>query len=464
MNGTSLLLSTPTFRDPAGTMQLRSDGAYRHIGSAFAEDLLDLLSTSFYANLVKRDLLVGTEVVSGGSHNEPLILRHPLVSFRSYPWEWPPALWRSAAELTLDVCAELLQDGWILKDATPLNVLFQGMHPIFVDVASIARLDVTRPLWFAYGQFVRTFLLPLIAHAQLGWSLQATMTRRDGYEPQDINSALPWSRKLRRPALTSVAIPMLFAKGGNKLASRLQAQTVSDPEMTRKVIGNTLAKLRHDIQRVAPRTRASQWSDYTESAGHYSDKDHAAKRSFVVEVWKKQHPTRVLDVGCNTGAYSILAADNGAEVVSIDTDVAAVERLCNDAKINSRNILPLCVDLAHPTPAVGWENNETASFPDRCYGYFDTVMMLAVMHHLLLTSQVPMVHIASLCSRMTTRDLIIEWIPQSDPKFVEMLRGREAIYQHLTESSFRDAFAQHFEVVTESTLENGRVLFHMRRR
>ena len=68
----------------------------------------------------------------------------------------------------------------------------------------------------------------------------------------------------------------------------------------------------------------------------------------------------MLDVGCNTGVYSNLAADAGAEVVSIDTDVQAVDRLCASLKGSGRNILPLCVDLAHPTPAT---DGRTANTP-----------------------------------------------------------------------------------------------------
>ncbi len=113
-------------------------------------------------------------------------------------------------------------------------------------------------------------------------------------------------------------------------------------------------------------------------------------------------------------------------------------------KSSGKKILPLCVDLAHPTPAAGWENREYASFLSRCAGHFDTVMMLAVLHHLLLRNQIPLDRIAVLCSNLTTRHLILEWVPASDPKFQELLRGRDAIYGHITEAAFREEFAVYF--------------------
>ena len=67
-----------------------------------------------------------------------------------------------------------------------MNILFEGSRPVFVDLLSIERRDPGSPLWLAYGQFARTFLLPLAAYKYLGWPLAATLHRRDGYEPVDL--------------------------------------------------------------------------------------------------------------------------------------------------------------------------------------------------------------------------------------------------------------------------------------
>ncbi len=101
---------------------------------------------------------------------------------------------------------------------------------------------------------------------------------------------------------------------------------------------------------------------------------------------------------------------------------------------------------------------------DRCAGHFDTVMMLAVLHHLLLHNQIPMRSIAALCSKLTTQHLIVEWVPPTDPKFQELLRGRAALYEHITEASFREVFDGDFMISDELTLANGRILFHLRKR
>jgi SAM-dependent methyltransferase len=455
----------PTFRDPAGSVELRPDGAYRTIRAPFDAEILDFLASPFAAQLVAEGRLIASEVVSKQADAGTLVLRHPRVSFQSYPWEWAPTQWLAAAELTLGLCSDLIHHGWLLKDATPLNILFQGTQPVFVDVLSIQRLDPHQPIWLAYGQFVRTFLLPMLAHSRLGWPLQVALTRRDGYEPEEIYAALTWPSRLRQPALSAVTLPALLANNKALNASGgLASNSLKDPEVAKQVILKTLKNLLSNMRRVTPSHRASTWSNYAETATHYSDEDHARKRNFVTTALAQANPVHLLDVGCNTGVYSMLAADAGAEVVSIDTDLQAVDRLCANLKGRGKNILPLCVDLAHPTPAAGWENRENASFLSRCAGHFDTVMMLAVLHHLLLRSQVPMDRIAALCSSLTTGHLILEWVPPTDPKFHELVRGREAIYENITEAAFREAFARDFVIMNEITLANGRILLHLKRK
>jgi SAM-dependent methyltransferase len=453
-----------TFRDPAGFVEIKADAVYRTVRSPFDAEILDFLALPLAAELVGEGRLVASEAMPRASDAEPLVLRHPRIAFASYPWEWSPALWLAAAELTLNLCSDLVRRGWLLKDATPLNVLFQGIDPIFVDVLSIERAVPGQSIWYPYGQFVRTFLLPMLAHSRLGWPLQAAMTRRDGYEPEEIYAALAWPARLRQPALSAVTLPALLANNKKLSAEGLATRSVKDPELARHILLKTLKGLLTQMRRVTPAHRSSTWSDYAETATHYSNEDHARKRAFVAEALAASAPARVLDVGCNTGVYSMLAADAGADVVSIDTDLQAVDRLCAKLKGSGKKVLPLCVNLAHPTPPVGWENREYASFLDRCAGNFDTVMMLAVIHHLLLRSQIPLDQIAALAGRITTRSLIIEWVPPTDVKFRELLRGRDSIYAHITEAAFRNAFAAHFNVLDESTLQNGRILLHLRKK
>ena len=466
----------PTFRDPSGSLSFRGDSVDRVIEPDAEADLLAFLQGDLANALTAEGLLIGTAVAerSGGK----LTLRHGRVPFIAYPWEWPAAMWQAAGDLTLHLCERLLAEGWILKDATPLNVLFHRGKPVFVDLPSVQRLHPSQPLWFAYAQFLRTFVFPLLAHARLGWDLRATQVRRDGYEAGELAEAMPWTARLRPMIFGSVILPaMLERRSGGPRPRQSTRQTdehppkevdrrarpfTGDEEQCRYILGRALAGLRKRLQAAAGKRRESSWSGYSAALAHYPEADRLRKREFVRETLRAIGPRRVLDVGCNVGAYSAMAAEAGAEVVAIDTDEASLSELYRH-NAGRLDILPLHVDLARPTPSTGWANRETASFLDRAAGHFDTVMMLAVIHHMLLADQIPMRSIAELCGRLTTRDLILEWVPPSDPMFRALVRGRDALYAPIQECAMREAFAPLFTTVSEVKLENGRSLLHLRR-
>ena len=314
----NLLQPHRTFRDPAGHVEVHADHVLRHVHPAYSAAMLEFLHLPIARQLVAQGDLIGSEILplpaeapgTFGALSMPLLLQHPRVSFVSYPWEWPPALWLAAADLTLDLCDKLLREGWTLKDATPLNVLFQGVRPVFVDVLSIERADLTHTLWLPYGQFVRTFLLPMLAHLRLGWPLHATLMRRDGYEPEEIYAALSLRERMRRPALSAVTLPTMMKRraASDSEDAAPPRPTSKDPELTRHVLRKTFQGLRRQMRRTVPPARTSTWSDYAATATHYSEPDHDAKRSFVSEVLAQCRPQRLLDIGCNTGVYSRLAA------------------------------------------------------------------------------------------------------------------------------------------------------------
>jgi len=122
-----------------------------------------------------------------GLNRDEALYEHERVPFPSYPYEWPAEMLHAAGILTLDLALKALDDGYGLKDASPYNVLFRGPRPVFVDVLSFERRDARDATWRAYAQFVRTFVLPLLAHRDLGWPLQQTLFgSRDGLDPEKV--------------------------------------------------------------------------------------------------------------------------------------------------------------------------------------------------------------------------------------------------------------------------------------
>ncbi len=428
-----------------------------HAGAA-----LDFLRSETAQAWVAQGKLIATEFPA--EDDGELTLEHPRVSFPSYPWEWTPGEWMAAAELTLELYEGLLERGLTLKDATPLNVLFRGAEPVFVDVLSVDARHPESPVWLAYGQFVRTFLLPLAAYRTLGWPLAASLQKRDGYEPADLAPYLGRWQRWREPFRSLVTMPLALERSAGNSGAARAAQARQQPEAALAVLRRNLGSLRKSLAMLAPEESDTRWSGYTQTADHYSAEDQKQKKQFIREALAAAQPRRVLDLGANTGMYSRIAAECGAEVVAWDTDVQASERNRREAKKRKLAITALVANPARPTPAAGWRNAESLSLLERARGRFDCVMMLGLIHHLLLSEQIPLKEIVGLARELTTRWAIVEWVPAKDPRFQDLLRGRDDLYGHLDERALLDACEKHFTIARREVLPNGRVLFLLQAR
>jgi hypothetical protein len=449
---------SPTFRDPAGSLSLEEDHAVRRIHPASKAAVLEFITSDLYARLQSRGDVVSTEVFEDA---EALTLIHPRIAIPTYPWEWTPAQWLAAADLTLSLCREAIADGWILKDATPLNILFIGPRPVLVDVLSFERRNPTSAIWLAYGQYFRTFLLPLLMLKLLGWPLALSLFRRDGYEPADLYRAMGWLHRLSPSAFFPITLPAwLEARAGNQSgAPRPPSHTSFDVETSAHLLTRSLASLAARTLRALPKDSASAWADYPSTLTHYTEEQTGSKHAWVGRVLAEFQPLTVLDIGANTGEFSALAAASGATVIALERDAATADRLFRMSRDRSLNIQTIHADLARPTPAVGWDNRESSALIPRLETQCELVLMLAVIHHLILLEQIPIPAILDLAHRLTRRHLLIEWVPVSDPMFQTLMRGRETLYANLTDADLLSAASPRFRLLRQQTLGNGRTLF-----
>lgn len=447
-----------TFRDPQGRLYLERDRVFREIYPDHVGPVLAWVQSPIAREWMQQGRLVATTVLPR-AEGQAGLLEHERLFFPSYPWEWSPGQWRAAAGLTLDLCEEALGHDYILKDATPLNILFRGPRPVFVDVLSFESRDPHSPVWMAYAQYVRTFLLPLAACIHLGWPLGWSQQRRDGYESADLVPWLPILKRWRNPLRSLVTIPMLLEKSSFRNgASRCSYRQEVSEEVSGHLVRRTVRRTRRLLEMLIPAARTSRWSDYTDKATHYEQADRAAKENFVRRSLDRIRPAHLLDVGANTGSYSRLAAQAGADVVAWDTDVQATELNWQAAQSAGLPILPLVADFARPTPALGWGNSEQQSLLSRAEKRFDCVMMLGVLHHLLLSDQIPLASILGQLAAISKRWAILEWIPKEDDQFARLCRGRNSLYAHLTDDYFADAVSSKFAIRDRERLPNGRSL------
>lgn len=474
---------TISLRDPDGHVCLIADRVIRVVKSKGLSDLRTFLDSPACADFLERQKLVNTRFLDAAQLSQVLsydkvrqvyeqspgatIVEHERVPFTSFPYEWPAEMLHAAASLTIDMALTLVEDGLGMKDASPYNVLFQGPKPVFVDLLSFEPRAAGDPTWLPFAQFVRTFLLPLLVNKHFGISLaQILTTHRDGLEPEEVFALCSQLQKLRAPFLTLVSLPVwLAARQKAEDPSIYQQRKLSDPAKARFILKQVLQSVRRKLEKIAPRSRrTSAWSDYMDH-NNYSEDYFPQKQRFVRQVMIEQQPARVLDVGCNTGHFSAIAARSGASVVAIDYDPVVVGEVWRQAHAEKLDILPLVVNLARPTPSIGWRNAECASFLDRARGQFAAVLMLGVIHHMLVSERIPLTEIMDLAAELTTDLLVIEFVAPDDPMFRRIARGRDHLFTGLTKESFETTAVRHFDIVRCERLDQtSRWLYLMKKK
>lgn len=454
-----------SFRDPAGSVIRHRARILRAVQPEFVPQLESFLRTGVARQAVEAGRLVGTSRLSETESSglaalaqalcAEAIFEHERIPFVSYPYEWPAEMLHAAGALTLDLATDALEEGFGLKDATPYNVLFRNAAPVFVDLLSFERRNPRDAAWMAYAQFVRSFLLPLAAFKYFGVPpAEVLAAHRDGLDPETVYRWTGWFRRLTPPLLGLVSLPHWMRGSANENAALYHPEPAASEDQARFILRGLLRSCRRQLDALAPgRNQATAWTDYLVHKSLYGLEQLKQKETFVREALDLRGPRRVLDIGANEGHFSFLAARAGASVVAIDFDPAVVGNLWSAAKAESLDVLPLVVNLARPTPAMGWRNQEGESFLDRARGQFDMVLMLAVLHHLLVSERILLYDVLALVSELTRDFALIEFVAPDDPMFQRIVRGREHLHENLTVDSFEQAAQQHFSIMRSQKID-----------
>jgi hypothetical protein len=119
-------------------------------------------------------------------------------------------------------------------------------------------------------------------------------------------------------------------------------------------------------------------------------------------------------------------------------------------------MLPLVMDFANPSPAMGFDLTERLSFYQRSSP--DLVLALALIHHLRITGNIPLRRLASFFSSLSGR-LVIEFVPKDDVMVQAMLRLREDTFLDYNYETFVEEFSAYFRLVRSAPVpETKRIL------
>ncbi|MDD2734677.1 MAG: class I SAM-dependent methyltransferase [Desulfuromonadaceae bacterium] len=277
---------------------------------------------------------------------------------------WSYSMYQNCVNSILELNTQLNSLGYCLVDGHCFNTVFFYTQPVFVDLGSI---------------------IP--------------GTANDGIK----------ELKSYRKALLSYRVTSA-ARTRSRLDSEIEAPRYTD--VIRDLIcPDHFVSWRGRLARLVGYQGVSRWRHYySANPDEYCDQP---KEEVVRRILEDIKPKTVYDVGCNTGHYAYIAESLGADVVACDPDPDCVDYLYRAIKGKGRRILPLVADLDDLLRAI-----------ERTYSnlrprHVDTVMMLALVHHLVYRVGYSFEDIFDRVRKLGAGSLIIEFVNKKDANVTE---------------------------------------------
>jgi hypothetical protein len=388
------------------------------------------------------------------------VLRHERIPFVSYPYEWTFSMLKEAALLQLDLNFAALEEGMILKDSTPYNVQFKGSKPVFVDVGSFERLRDGEP-WVGYRQFCMMYLYPLLLQAVKGVEFHPWLRGSiGGITPAQMRGMVSFRDRFRRGFFLNVFMHSKLETRHADRGKEVKAE-VKQAGFKKELIVANVRRMRKLVAGLDWSPPEGVWVDYGER-NSYSDVDAERKDEFVREVVTSQRWNLTWDIGANNGRYSRIAEQGSDYVLAVDADQGPVELLHRTLRDEGdERILTLTMNLADPSPSLGWRGLERKDLPSR--GRPDLVLALALIHHVTIAANVPVAEFVDWLASLGT-SLVIEFPTREDPMVKKLLGPkREGLHPDYERISFERVLASAFDVERRERSKSGTRLLYFAR-
>ncbi len=441
-----------SFRDSCGYVFIGKNKVIRTVHRKYQEHYEHAVQSGLFATLQKEGLLFTFEEINPppnlNHENAWKYLQSDKIPFISYAHEWSFPQLQEAALLTLKIQKIALEHGMSLKDASTYNVQFYKGKPIFIDTLSFEKRAENSP-WQGYRQFCMHFLAPLALQSYEHRLSRLTALWVDGI-PLDIAWDLLPTKAALAPGLQMHL--HLHAKAEKKFEdARTAVKRVQEATLSTARLLELIGSLERTILALPQQKACGEWANYYEDT-NYSANATQYKENLVYNVAQEIQNTleqdclsMAVDLGANTGKYSALLAKHFDIVIAADIDATAVGMHYQKLKDQPSNIVPLVLDLANPSPSIGWAHEERASWLTRCQA--SLVSALALTHHLYFTAGIPWHKQAQFFANSLQENgvLLIEFVPRNDSQVQRMLMARDNDFSDYDVDSFSQIFSEYFD-------------------
>ena len=172
----------------------------------------------------------------------------------------------------------------------------------------------------------------------------------------------------------------------------------------------------------------------------------------------KIKPNILIDLGCNTGDFSIESLKSGANyVIGYDFDQNVIDEAFKLSKLKKLNFLPLVLDASNPSPNQGWMQKERKGFFERNKG--KALIALAFEHHLAIAKNIPLEEIIEWITKLAPVGLI-EFVPKTDETIKRMLENREDIFDKYNQLNFEKILSNKSKIIKKNIVSaSGRIIY-----
>jgi hypothetical protein len=447
-----------SYKDSAARVVQKDGLFYRLLFKEYQLEYDHLMQSGLYAKLQLKGLLIAHEEVPNSTvtnHDQSVYktLKPAQIQFQSYPFEWSYTQWKKAILAFFQINQIALEYGMILKDATPFNFYLEEGKAVMLDTSSFEFFK-EGDKWNAYRQFCSEFLSPITLMHYNGqrWS-RISRTHLRGLPLDFVSKQLPLKSWFNLNTLLHIHIHSKYANEKNNITNKKNAGF--SVEKLKSLIDLMQSNLKNWSK---PYQFEKHWSEYYSK--NIDSEQYLAHKEQVITKWLKQiQPTTVLDMGANTGKFSMLAANYAQKVIALESDDICVDIVEQQIQANKqKEIYTLVIDLAETTPNLGALNKEFTSIYTRAKSQM--IMGLAIVHHLHITSQLSFQQIAELFAMFSTQYLIVEFIPITDNKVQFLIKDKKINLMDYNEIQFQKALSNWFTIKESMGLkETDRTLY-----
>jgi len=417
--------------DDDGEVFDRGDVIHRRIRADRRRDVAALYGAYERAGLASRGIVETRLRENGDLEHRKLVA--------SYPYEWPANMYKDAVLFHLGLLADLDAAGLTLKDALPNNILFENTSPVFVDFLSLVPQDrlgdaewlgargYADPRFAVAAKMLLPYMvLPLLFMARGEYRIARDLLcsrscNCDGAPPSWLELVTvrrprrAWlDRDLRALALAATLLPV-------RMLSRRRRPAAFLP-----LVRGLVERLRRLEVTPPPSAYSSYYDEKKEELSFDRPEEFLPKQKAVDEILRAQAPATVLDLGANTGWYSVLAARRGAQVIALEEDESCVDILYRRARRLDLRILPLKASFGELTREVPGAKSlvpQSGAAPLYRAGVrrlrADLVLVLGLLHHLVLGEGRSVDDVFDVLSALAARTLVVEFVALDDEKVVD---------------------------------------------